>query len=350
MPSGGIAISFSLPSGGVFSDSNASSAKKLADVFGWSASLRFAKRSKRLMFLCALSCASASGQSSDTAPVLPPPGSGLAVPKSDVDPAGPLLNSLPEPTETEELLQDSLAEAVEADLVVSMGPPGWYEPAYWFGPTPWDVGIEFGLNGSEGINESISLRSGGHLKRETKRWKFDSSLAYNKNKANNVETQNNALLDVRVDRLLADSPWSLYVLHQTLYDEFQAFDLRLSVNTGVGYRIFDTKTVNLIGRFGAGTSREFGGPDEQWAPEALMGLDYEHKLTGMQQLTAKVDYYPEWDQFNNYRIVADLGWEINLDRPKNLSLKFSILDRYDSTPNGVQPNELNYAALLILGL
>ena len=196
----------------------------------------------------------------------------------------------------------------------------------------------------------MSLRSGGHLKRKTRHWKFDSSLVYNKNSANDVETQNNALLDLRVDRRLKESPWSLYFLHQTLYDEFQAYDLRVSVNTGVGYQLFDTEAIDLVGRFGSGSSREFGGPDDQWAPEALMGLEYEHELTGMQRLSAKVDYYPEWDQFNQYRVVSDVGWEIDLDQPKNLSLKFSVVDRYDSTPNGVQPNELNYSALLILGL
>ncbi len=348
LPAGTIGIS--LPSDGVFGDGIASISENLSEAFVWSAPLAFAKWSKRLVLMCALSCASAYGQTSDLPPVLPPPGSGLATPQSKVLTFDPPPASLAETDATAELLQDSIAEAIEGEPIVSSGPPGWHEPAYWFGPVPWDIGVEFGLNGSEGINESISLRSGGHLKRETKRWKIDTSLVYNKNTANNVETQNNALLDLRVDRRLEESPWSLYFLHQTLYDEFQAYDLRVSVNTGVGYRLFDTETIDFIGRFGGGSSREFGGPDNQWAPEALMGLDYEHELTGTQRLSARVDYYPEWDQFDHYRIVSDVGWEIALDRPKNLSLKFSVVDRYDSTPNGVRPNELNYAALLILGL
>jgi len=226
----------------------------------------------------------------------------------------------------------------------------WYQPTYWFGPAPWDIGLELGLNGSEGINQSLSMRAGGHLKRKTDFWKFDTSLAYNKNSANGIETQNNALLDVRVDRLLGESPWTLFFLNQDLYDEFQAFDLRVSLNTGIGYQLLDTENKNLISRFGAGTSREFGGPDDSWAQEALFGLDYEHKLTSTQRLTAKVDYFPEWEDFSRYRVVTDIGWEIDLDQPRNMSLKFSINDRYDSTPNGAEPNELNYAVLLIWGL
>jgi putative salt-induced outer membrane protein YdiY len=244
---------------------------------------------------------------------------------------------------------DYAAQNNTAPLVVTPIPQ-WYHLAYWFGPTPWDIGFELGINGAEGNNESLSFRTGGHLKRETDLWKFDTTLAYNKTSANNVETQNNALLDVRVDRKLADSRWSLFVLNQELYDEFQAYDLRVSANAGLGYAFIDTEHLDLLGRFGAGASREFGGPDDNTAYEALLGLEYDHELTKSQRLSAKVDYFPEWEDFSRYRVVTDVGWEIDLDRPSNMSLKFSIVDRYDSTPNGVEPNEINYSVLLIWGL
>ena len=294
-------------------------------------------------------CLQQSHAQNDNAPlVIPPPSAITPTPIAE-----PLIS--PEPTElntpTAEVLVETQPEPTPQLLEIDAQPdPMWYQPTYWFGPAPWDIGVEFGLNGVEGVNETLSMRAGGHLKRETEFWKFDTSLAYNKNTANGIETQNNALLDVRVDRLLGESPWTLFFLNQDLYDEFQDFDLRVSLNTGVGYQLIDTETKTLISRFGAGTSRDFGGVDERWAPEALFGLDYDHKITSMQRLTAKVDYFPEWEDFNRYRIVTDIGWEIDLDQPRNLSLKFSVIDRYDSTPNGAEPNEINYAALLIWGL
>ncbi|MCA9230471.1 MAG: DUF481 domain-containing protein [Planctomycetales bacterium] len=253
------------------------------------------------------------------------------------------VQELPEPTDAE-------AAALEAVEVTPEPEAVWYQSSYWFGPAPWDIGFELGLNGAEGNNESLSLRTGGHVKRKTEFWKFDTSLVYNRNSANNVETQNNALLDVRVDRLLGESPWTLYFLNQELYDEFKAFDLRVSLNAGIGYQFVDTETIDLLGRFGAGASREIGGVDERWAQEALFGMDYEHKLSTTQKLTAKVDYYPEWKDFKKYRVVSDVGWMIDLDKPRNLSLKLSMQNRYDSTPNGAEPHELNYAALLIWSL
>ena len=228
--------------------------------------------------------------------------------------------------------------------------PNWYEPRYWFGPAPWAIRYELGINGSKGENGTFSMRTGGDIKRETERWKVDSSISYYQNRANRVETQNNAKFDSRLDRLLGDSPWTLYFLTNLLYDKFQPFDMRLALNTGIGYHFLDLPEWKLLGRLGIGASREFGGPDDHTSQELLFGLDYEHHLSKMQRLTAKVDYFPEWNDFNQYRVVSDLSWEIDLDRPDNVSLKLSLQDRYDSTAGDVAPNLFNYAVLMIWSL
>lgn len=299
------------------------------------------------------SCAAAQ----QAAAVLPPPSmvnsASTTVPSIDVAPTVDVETPTSTPSSTTAVSGPILDDAsvVQAGAGVSIAQaPKWYHFAYWFGPTPWDIGFELGINGTEGLNEALSFRTGGHLKRETEFWKFDTTLVYNKNSANGVETQNNALLDVRIDRKLGDSRWSLYFLNQELYDEFQAYDLRVSGNTGVGYQLIDWEHLDVIGRFGAGASREFGGPDDSTAFEALFGLEYDHELTKTQRLTAKFDYFPEWEDFNRYRVVTDVGWEIDLDKPGNMSLKFSVIDRYDSTPNGADPNEINYSVLLIWGI
>ena len=256
----------------------------------------------------------------------------------------PLVESLP----AESLLEEPLpVDSLEATITPT---PHWYHPNYCFGEDPWTAGVELGINGSEGNNNVFSMRTGGHLQRETARWKIDSSLVYNKNHSNGVETQNNGKIDVRADRVLAESRWTLFSLDNLIYDEFQAFDVQLSLNGGVGYKWLDTETIDLLTRFGAGATREFGGVDNDWQPTSLLGLDYEHQITKMQRAVAKVDYYPEWEDYRQYRVVSDLGWQIDLDRPKNVSLKLSVIDRYDSTPDGAEPNNLDYAVLLIWGL
>lgn len=279
-------------------------------------------------------------------PVLPPPAFAGSPPAgAAADDA--TVEEIAVPEETAVAVGGTVDELLvaEAEAVLTL-----LEPGFWLDPIPWDVGVEFGLNGSEGNNNVLSLRAGGFVRRKTKRWKLDSSLQYNKNHTNGVETQNNGKLDVRLDRILDESPWSLFIVENMIYDEFQAFDIQLSLNSGIGYQFIDNEKIDLLGRIGVGTTREFGNVDPTWEPQSLFGFDYTHQLTKLQKLVAKTDYMPEWQDYRDYRVVSDVGWQIDLDRPKNVSLKLSLVNRYDSTPDGAAPNNLDYAVLLIWSL
>ncbi len=224
----------------------------------------------------------------------------------------------------------------------------WYQPSYWFGPAPWDSGIELGLNGSSGTSDSMSIRTGGYIKRESRFSKLDLNSYYNRTTNGGVATQNNANLDVRNDWLLSDSsPWTLYGTGNVFYDEFQAFDLQTNANSGIGYRFVHDPDLLLMTRFGMGASREIGGPDDRWVPESLLGFEYNQQVNATQKFYGKLDYFPEWDQVGEFRLVADVGWEIELVQPTNLSLKIAATDRYDSTPNGSDPHLVNYSVLLL---
>jgi putative salt-induced outer membrane protein YdiY len=245
------------------------------------------------------------------------------------------------PSETEETLMVDEGE-LAADLE---------SPPLWFDPFPWDTGIELGVNGSSGTSDSLSIRTGGYMKRESRFSKLDLRTNYNYTTNSGRETQNNAELDARNDWLLDDrSPWTLYGTGNLFYDEFQAFDLQTSANTGVGYRFVHEPGLDFIARMGGGVSREIGGPDDRWVPESLVGFEYAQQLNSTQKFYGKLDYYPEWEEIGEYRLVADTGWEMVLVQPSNLSLKISATDRYDSTPNGAEPHLLNYSVLLLLKL
>jgi hypothetical protein len=103
-------------------------------------------------------------------------------------------------------------------------------------------------------------------------------------------------------------------------------------------------------RIGAGAEREFGGDNNEWVPESLVGLEYSQRVTKTQKVYGKIEYFPGWDQVGEFRAVADAGWEIELVQPSNLSLKLSASDRYDSTPDEASPHLLNYSLLLLLKL
>lgn len=240
---------------------------------------------------------------------------------------------------------------VLSDGLVEEQPTVWYRPSYWFGPTPWDTSVELGLNGSSGNNEALSIQTGGYIKRKSRFSKLDLSANYNRTTTGGVSTQNNAQFDGRNDWLLDDKlPWTLFGSGEVFYDQFQAFDLQVSANMGVGYQFVDDAELTLIGRFGGGAMREFGGPEDRWIPESLVGFEYGQRMSNTQKVYSQFDYYPSWDQPGEYRYEAKVGWEIELVQPSNLSLKISAMDRYDSSPSGVNPHLVNYSVLLLLKL
>jgi putative salt-induced outer membrane protein YdiY len=280
----------------------------------------------------------------------PPPASAMT-PYPETNAAAVPQDDLPAPVSaaTPTPLDDSGVRLPDGRLFGDDLP--WQGSSRWFGVAPWDTGIELGLNGSSGTSDTLSMRVGGSMKRESRFSKLDFSTYYNRTASEGLVTQNNATLNFKNDWLLDDSvPWTLFAKVDGFYDKFQAYDIQTNLDTGFGYRFWHEPELNLTARAGAGESREFGGPDTDWTPEALLGFDYDQKLTAAHKLCAKIEYYPDLEDVNNYRIVSEAAWEVALAQPSNLSLKISATDRYDSTPDGAKPNLITYSILMLLKL
>ena len=211
----------------------------------------------------------------------------------------------------------------------------------------WKGSCELGFNGSEGNSETLNFRFGFDAKRKTDANILALDLDYHKKTADNRETANRMFLDSRYEWLHGDSPWTSFVHQTTEYDEFKAYNVRVTLDTGVGYQFFDNDATSLMARFGSGVSHEIGGPDKKVVPELTWGLEFEHQLTKRQKFKASTEFVPDVTAFADFRLTTKLGWEVLLDEDWNLSLKLGILDRYDSTPNGSKPNDLDYSITLL---
>lgn len=275
-------------------------------------------------------------------------------------PPPPTLEALPLPSSSagKDLGKTDMKDVLSQDLsageeIVIMEEPSQSPYSYWRWPLTfirgedWSNSAELGINGTDGNSESMSLLTGVVLNRKTKRDLNDFKITAQKTNTNGIETQNNALMYYNYEYFIGESAWSLFVKSGFEYDEFKAFDSRLFINSGLAYKFIRTKTLTTGTRFGLGTSREFGGPDDRWVPEFLFGLDYDHQINSRNKVILKVDYFPDFTDFNNYRVISDASWEYLLNSDGNLSLKLSAVDRYDSTPNGRKPNDINYGVLLL---
>lgn len=227
-----------------------------------------------------------------------------------------------------------------------------YQQGSFFAPQigsyeDWSISYELGVNGSDGNAVNFNLSTGLDLERKTESRITKITSKYASATNDGIATRDFALLRGRNEYLFADSPWSLFAESLLEYDRFQAFDLRLTLASGLGYRWVENDTTLIKSRMGLGTSREFGGPNEEWKPELVLGGDFKHQLSERQKLYCTIDYYPNWTNFSDFRLITDAGWEMVIDQAGHTSLKIGVIDRYDSTPEGRKANDLNYSILLL---
>ncbi len=212
---------------------------------------------------------------------------------------------------------------------------------------PWEGNVELGLNGTDGNTQTFNVRFGVTAKHKTETFVQAIQLTSIQKSANGVTTANTALIDGRLEWPMPGSRWNYFIHGLTEYDEFKAFDVRLSGDTGFGYEFIQNNMTTLITRTGVAFSNEIGGPDNTVHPELLFGGEYKHKFNATHSVSMKADYFPKVTEFSDFRLNSQFSWEIALAQAWGLSLKLSVIDRYDSTPQGKRPNDLDYSTLLL---
>lgn len=249
--------------------------------------------------------------------------------------------------------QSPIGQAIAAGATAEVAPladetQSWYEIPWNWVTQGWKNHAELGLDGSSGNSRTLAFQTGLEMKRKTDRYTLALDFDYRKASTTGITTEDNGRLDLDYDRLFQDSKWSAFGKFGAEWDQFKAFDSRLNLNGGLGYHFIRTDDASFSTKFGAGASKEIGAPDDDWKPEAVFGATGEYQLNRYNKMKAKIDYFPAWENFSDYRVVSDIAWEILLDDADNLSLKLALTDRYDSTPQGAKPNDVYYSLLLLV--
>jgi hypothetical protein len=221
----------------------------------------------------------------------------------------------------------------------------WMFPEWWY--KPWEGCAELGLNGSEGNSQTFNIRTGAKAKYTLPWIEHTYEVIHIDNSADGVKTALNGYFDGRIVMPFTGTKWSYFFHSRTEYDQFRNYNFRVSGDTGLAYDWWKTDLSKLQSRAGVSTSREIGGSQNEFQPELTFGLDLSHKFDDRQKISLVSDYYPTVDDFANYRINTTASWEIVVSQAWGLSAKLSAIDRYDSTPQGRRPNDLNYAALML---
>ena len=261
-----------------------------------------------------------------------------AVEGEEVQPLEPTADAEGEGAGEDEELQDEM----ETDLEILPEDESWYY--LW---RLWEVDYELGVNGSVGNSNTHTWRTAVRSKRKTDFSVLTGNVTYKKSIQESETTADRLYGEWRAEFPFPENKWSLFVQGNVEFDAFRSYDARLTKNAGMGYQWYKTDVGSFITRAGAGTSREFGGPDDQWVPEGVLGAEYARQLTKKQKLNFTTEFFYDITNVSENRINSTANWEVILDEEANLSLKVGIINRYDSTPNGSKPNDLDYSTVLL---
>ncbi|MEM9064211.1 MAG: DUF481 domain-containing protein [Planctomycetota bacterium] len=216
-------------------------------------------------------------------------------------------------------------------------------PSYWEFHK-WDGSVGLGLNGSTGNNERVNLRAGLDLKRTTDYLESIISFAYWYANEEAEVTEQAARAIWGNDFLFEDAPrWRAFTRVVYDYDEFQNYQHRISLRGGAGYTFIDREKHVLIGRVGAGATKNLRGDELAWRPELIVGADYTWDISEKQDFEAHTDFFLDVDEAGETRVESTAEWRVLLDEETNLNLVVGALHRYDTQPGSdTNRSDLDY--------
>jgi putative salt-induced outer membrane protein YdiY len=215
----------------------------------------------------------------------------------------------------------------------------------------WKHEIEAGLNGSSGNSDSMSLHAGysAAYKDDEDGWKFVS--AYDKAENDGVESRNQFFADLLKDWYFQDTPWFAFAQGRYDWDEFKDWDYRLAASAGAGYEFLKSDEWYLVGRFGLGGNKTYGDADEEFTPEAILGLDATWTISERESAEFKTTFYPSLEDSGEYRNITTFDWKMTISDSGNLAMKIGLINEYDSqAAPGVDENDFKYNLSLVWGL
>jgi len=226
-------------------------------------------------------------------------------------------------------------------------------------PVPeWNSRIEAGLSGSSGNTQDLTMRVGAVVERKvpTNLLRFDSAVRFSSSYGDRNE--NNFTAGAFSEWMNPPSKWTYFGQGRYDLDEFKSWDYRLSAAGGIGYRLFDMKGQDAEGkeftefemtlRAGAGVRKEFGSENDDVIPEGLLGFDLAWRIDDRQGLRAASTYFPSFEDFDDYRIVSTIDWNMKISVEKGLSLSLGIVNEYESVVDaGLEHNDFAAFASLV---
>lgn len=243
--------------------------------------------------------------------------------------------------------QEEQAAQADAGVEDTSEPVGFFEG--------WVRTLEFGLNGSSGNTENLSIRGIFQTERSTDQLRTLFRARYLYSEDDGRKSENQGRLRGENDWLFPGERYFLFAFGVYEFDEFQDWDTRLQLFAGLGYDFLEERALleggqdraTLKGRIGAGTTREFGSSDDNWQAEAIIGLDFTWQITERNSFAAGTEVFPSLSDLGEFRSISYAAYDILLADDTDLRLRLGVEHEYDSDPGDAKENDVKYFVTIL---
>ncbi len=196
--------------------------------------------------------------------------------------------------------------------------------------SPWERSAALGLSLTSGNSDSVLLTAGlnGHGVWPQDDWLLGLDGAYGKT---NGKISNDKLHGAAHYKHLFGDRWYVDGVVDALHDGVAALGYRLTLSPGAGYYFIKTAVTQLSADVGPAYVREkYNGDPAHDLLAMRVGERFDRKLNDVAKVWQSLEYLPQVNDFQNYKINAEVGLETAMT--KNLSLRVVGRDEYNNRP------------------
>ena len=208
------------------------------------------------------------------------------------------------------------------------------EDEYAETPSSWRQRITLGFSYQQSQFNSMDISTAYHAEKREGDNTVAIDLTYRFSESEDVRTTNWLSSSIANTWHGNQGDWDVFTTLKLDWSEFQSWDQRLIADGGFEFQLWSNDKIDsastLKGRIGLGARQEFDSINEDLIPEGLLGLKYQWEISDSQSLTADSTWFPDLNDSDNYRVVTNAKWNMQLESIENLRLSIGLLHEYDS--------------------
>lgn len=201
-------------------------------------------------------------------------------------------------------------------------------------PSPWSQRVTLGFGYQQSQFNSMDISTSYHAEKRNDMKTIAIDVSYRFSESEDVRTTNWLASSIANTWHGEQNDWDVFTTLKFDWSEFQSWDQRLIADCGFKFHLWSNDEIEnpatLKGRIGLGVRQEFQSFNEDLIPEGLFGLKYKWEISNSQSLTADSTWFPDLNDSENYRIVTNAKWNMQLESVDNLRLSIGLHHEYDS--------------------